>query len=87
MLRKNITISLSEYDIILSYARLKGYSFSEFLRKSAMACIEKDNELSLVEFINKNCEYVSDEEQREIGELNLDFDDVSGKELRLNDFL
>lgn len=36
---------------------------------------------SLLEYLNANCEYMDSSEQAEIEALNIDFDDLSGKEL------
>ena len=47
---------------------------------------ESEN-LSLLEYINKYCEYVDENEQEEFEALNIDFDDLSGKELNLDELL
>ena len=47
---------------------------------------ESEN-LCLLEYINKYCEYVDENEQEEIEALNIDFDDLSGKELNLDELL
>lgn len=36
---------------------------------------------SLLEYLNANCEYMDSSEQAEIEALNIDFDDLRGKEL------
>ena len=43
--------------------------------------------MSLLEYINANCAYVDKNEQEEIEALNIDFDDLSGKELNLDELL
>ena len=40
-----------------------------------------DKNNTLLEYINANCDYVDNSEQAEIEALNIDFDDLSGKEL------
>ena len=52
-----------------------------------MDTIEKSENLSLLEYINANCAYVDKNEQEEIEALNIDFDDLSGKELNLDELL
>ena len=42
-----------------------------------MDTIEKSENLSLLEYINKNCAYVDKNEQEEIEALNIDFDDLT----------
>ena len=43
--------------------------------------------MSLLEYINANCTYMDSNEQKEIETLNIDFDDLSGKELTLDELL
>lgn len=85
--RKNITLPEQMYKAISTYAQRHGVSFSEFLRESALEAISKSEDLSLLEYLNKNCDYVDDSEQEEINSLKLNFDDMSGKELSLNELL
>lgn len=86
-IRKNITLPAQMYKAINTYAQKQGVSFSEFLRESALETISKNKDLSLLEYLNKNCAYVDDNEQKEIKNLKLNFDDMSGKELSLKDLL
>ena len=86
-IRKNITLPEQIYKAINTYAQNRGVSFSEFLRESALEIIRKNEDLSLLEYLNKNCAYVDDNEQEEINSLKLNFDDISGKELSLNELL
>lgn len=86
-IRKNITLPVSAYNIINNYAQKCGMSFSEFLRETALNAIEKSEESSLLEYINANCDYMDSSEQAEIEALNIDFDDLSGKELTLDELL
>ena len=87
MVRKNITLSVTAYETINDYAKKCGMSFSEFLRDTALKAIAKSEDLSLLEYINANCAYVDKNEQEEIEALNIDFDDLSGKELNLDELL
>ena len=57
-----------------------GMSFSEFLRDTALKAIAKSEDLSLLEYINKYCEYVDENEQKEIEALNIDFDDLTSSD-------
>lgn len=86
-IRKNITMSVSAYETINDYARKHGMSFSEFLRETALKTISKREDLSLLEYLNAHCSYVDQAEQQEIEALNLDFEDLSGKELTLDELL
>ena len=85
--RKNITLPVTTYEIINDYAKKCGMSFSEFLRDTALKTIVKNENLSLLEYINANCAYIDIDEQEEIEALNIDFDNVSGKELTLDKLL
>ena len=79
-IRKNITLPVTAYEIINDYAKKCGTSFSEFLRDTALKAIAKSENLSLLEYINKNCEYVDKNEQEEIEALNIDFDDLTSSD-------
>lgn len=86
-IRKNITLPASAYETINDYAKKCGMSFSEFLRDTALKAIEKSQNLSLLEYINANCAYLDQKEQEEIEMLGIDFEDLSGKELTLDELL
>ena len=62
-------------------------SFSEFVRDSALKAIIKSENLSLLDYINENCSYMDSNEQKEIEALNIDFYNLSGKELTLDELL
>ena len=79
-IRKNITLPVTAYEIINDYAKKCGTSFSEFLRDTALKAIAKSENLSLLEYINKNCAYVDKNEQEEIEALNIDFDDLTSSD-------
>ena len=86
-IRKNITLPVTAYETINDYAKKCGMSFSEFLRDTVLKAIAKSEDLSLLEYITANCAYVDKNEQEEIEALNIDFDDLSGKELNLDELL
>ena len=86
-IRKNITLPITTYKTINDYAKKCGMSFSEFLRDSALKEIVKKENLSLLEYINEKCSYMNNQEQKEIEDLNIDFDNLSGKELTLDEIL
>lgn len=86
-IRKHISLKADEYELINKNARLLGLSFSEFLRKSALLFIQQEEEQGLAEFLNKHCEAVSKEEEEEIRAMNINFDDLDGEEMDINDFL
>lgn len=86
-IRKNITLPVTAYETINDYAKKCGMSFSEFLRDTALKAIDKSENSSLLEYINTNCTYLDKNEQEEIEALNIDFDNLSGKELNLDELL
>lgn len=86
-IRKNITLSVQAYETINDYAKKCGMSFSEFLRDTALKTIVKNENLSLLEYINANCTYIDSKEQEEIEALNIDFENLDGKELTLDELL
>ena len=86
-IRKNITLPVTAYETINDYAKKCGMSFSEFLRDAALKTIVRSENLSLLEYINANCAYIDRHEQEEIEALNIDFDNLSGKELTLDELL
>ena len=86
-IRKNINLHVTAYETINDYAKKCGMSFSEFLRDAALKAIVRSENLSLLEYINANCAYMDRHEQEEIEALNIDFDNLSGKELTLDELL
>lgn len=85
--RKNITLKQEEYDLISNFILKKGYNFSEFLRETALKRIEKEDEMSLLEFLNSNISLLSIEEQQEIENKNIDFSNIDGEEIKLEDVI
>lgn len=86
-IRKNITLPATAYETINNYAKKCGMSFSGFLRDTALKAIAKSENLSLLEYINTNCTYLVKQEQEEIEALNINFEDLDGKELTLDELL
>lgn len=86
-IRKHISLKEEEYELIVKNARLQGISFSEFLKNAALLFIKQKEDLHLAEFLNHYCNSISLEEQAEIEQLKIDYDDLQGEELEINDFL
>lgn len=72
MIRKNITLTVEQNNMIEKAAKIKGVSFSEFLRNSAINEIKRQNDLDLAEFLRDNCKNASDEEQKEFESMDFD---------------
>lgn len=86
--RKNITLTKKQADEIERFTRLNGISVSEFLRNTAIKEIRRINNLDLLNYLKENCDYVSDEEQKEINKLNLDdLKKEDCRELSINEIL
>lgn len=86
--RKNITLTKKQADEIERFTRLNGISVSEFLRNTAIKEIRRINNLDLLSYLKENCDYVSDEEQKEINKLNLDnLKKEDFRELSINEIL
>ena len=66
MIRKSITIEETEYKKMNSIAHREKISFSEVIRKAMDIYIKQYEDISLVEYIKKNCGYVSVEEEKEL---------------------
>ncbi len=87
-LRKNITLSLEENQLIEDYCKKNGKTFSEFIRNAAISCIKEAEKQDLAEFLKKNCSYVEDSEQKEIDEILKQIDDNDTcREISLNELL
>ena len=87
MIRKNITLTVEQNNMIEKAAKIKGVSFSEFLRNSAINEIKRQNDLDLAEFLRDNYKNASDEEQKEFESMDFDsynldeFEEISLDEL------
>lgn len=86
-IRKNITIKEDAYQVINEYAKKQGISFSEMLWKSAIQKINQLEKMDLLSFMQEHCKYVSEEEQKELDSMDIDFSDCSGKELSVDELL
>lgn len=86
--RKNITLSENQNAVIERFVRNKGISFSEFLRIAAIEKIEREEKKELLEFLQENCEYVAEDEQKYFDNLGIDFSDTSDmRELDIDDVI
>lgn len=86
--RKNITLPENQNAVIERFVRNKGISFSEFLRIAAIEKIEREEKKELLEFLQENCEYVAEDEQKYFDNLGIDFSDTSDmKELDIDDVI
>ncbi len=85
--RKNISLPQRDYDIIAQFARARGYTFSELLRQATLEIIKKQEDLGLAQFLAAHVDPVSEEEQAEIDSLGIDFDDLTGVELSIDDII
>ena len=88
-IRRHITLSPTENEIINNFIKKQGISFSEFLRFSALKNIKESENLSLKEYLDRYCEKVDEEEQKELDELmkNINLEEDEGSEITLEDFL
>ncbi|MDO4920407.1 MAG: hypothetical protein Q4E64_01060 [Phascolarctobacterium sp.] len=87
-LRKSITIPEEENRIIMDYSKKVGKSFSEVLRIAAIEYIRKEEEQGLKAFLDAHCDYVDEEEQKELEQLIADTDiNDEGKEIAINELL
>ena len=86
-LRKNISMKIEDIDTINDYIQKTNDTFSSFLVKAALKYINDQDNIELLEFLNNNCEYVSDNEQNYLDSLDIDFTETEGKEISLDDFL
>ena len=88
-IRRHITLSLAENEIINNFIKKQGVSFSEFLRFSALKNIKESENLSLKEYLDRYCEKVDEKEQKELDELmkNINLEEDEGSEITLEDFL
>lgn len=88
-LRKNITLSKEENDIIQDFCKKVGRSFSEVMRTATLNYITEIEKQDLATFLKNNCEYVDDEEQKEFENImeELKADNSEGREISLNELL
>ena len=86
--RHNLLFSDEEWQAIIDKSKELRISASEFVRKTMSKEIEEQENLGLLKYINKNCEYMSRKEELEIMKIveGLDPEDV-GVELSIEDIL
>ena len=84
-IRRHITLSPTENEIINNFIKKQGVSFSEFIRLSALKSIKESENLNL----NRYCEKVDEKEQKELNEMrkNINLEEDEGSEITLEDFL
>ena len=88
-IRRHITLSPTENEIINNFIKKQGVSFSEFLRFSALKNIKESENLNLKEYLDRYCEKVDEKEQKELNEMmkNINLEEDEGSEITLEDFL
>ena len=88
-LRKNITLTDEENQVILDFCKKMGRSFSEVVRTATLNYIAETEQEDLATFLAKNCEYVDDEEQKDFNKIidELKADEDEGREINLNEIL
>ena len=88
-LRKNITLTDEENQVIVDCCKKLGRSFSEVVRPATLNYIAETEKEDLATFLAKNCEYVDDEEQKDFDKIidELKADEDEGREINLNEIL
>ena len=84
MVRKTITIFNEDYEFIKKYANSINKSVSEVMRVFTIKQIEEEQNQNLLDFLNNNCTFVSRDEQAEFDKMDIDFDDISGTEVKFS---
>ena len=89
-LRKSITITPEENQIISDYAKKTGQSFSVTLRKCTIIYIQQAERQEMAEYIKSHCDFVCADEQEEFNskyakliEENTD----EGREIKIDDLV
>lgn len=87
--RINIMFSKKDLIEIKDYCKKKGVSFSEFARKTLIKEIKEQEEMDLLKFINENCGFVENDEEKEIVNFMKTYDETQAEflEVSLNDIL
>ena len=88
-IRRHITLSPTENEIINNFIKKQGFSFSEFIRLSALKSIKESEKLNLKEYLDRYCEKIDEKEQKELNEMmkNINLEEDEGSEITLEDFL
>ena len=87
MVRKTITIFNEDYEFIKKYANSINKSVSEVMRVFTIKQIEEEQNQNLLDFLNNNCTFVSQDEQEDFDKMNIDFDDISGTEVKFSRYI
>lgn len=87
--RINIMFNKDDLVQIKDFCKKKGVSFSEFARKTLIKEIKEQEEMDLLKFINETCEFVEDNEEKEIVNFMKTYDETQAEflEVSLNDIL
>lgn len=87
--RINIMFNKEDLIQIKDFCKKKGMSFSEFARKTLIKEIKEQEEMDLLKFINENCGFVEDDEEKEIVSFMKTYDETQAEflEVSLNDIL
>ena len=59
-IRRHITLSPTENEIINNFIKKQGVSFSQFIRLSALKSIKESENLNLKEYLDRYCEKVDE---------------------------
>ena len=88
-IRRHITLSPTENEIINNFIKKQGFSFYQFIRLSALKSIKESENLNLKEYLDRYCEKVDEKEQKELNEMrkNINLEEDEGSEITLEDFL
>lgn len=87
--RINIMFNKEDLIQIKDFCKRKGMSFSEFARKTLIKEIKEQEEMDLLKFINENCGFVENDEEKEIVSFMKTYDETQAEflEVSLNDIL
>ncbi|MGL4997935.1 MAG: hypothetical protein ACRDAS_04715 [Cetobacterium sp.] len=87
--RINIMFSKKDLIEIKDFCKKKGVSFSEFARKTLIKEVKEQEEMDLLKFINENCAFVQEDEEKEILNFMKNYDETEAEflEVSLNDIL
>ena len=87
--RINIMFNKDDLLQIKDFCKKKGVSFSEFARKTLIKEIKEQEKMDLLKFINENCGFVEEDEEKEIVNFMKTYDETQAEflEVSLNDIL
>ena len=84
MVRKTITIFNEDYEFIKKYANSINKSVSEVMRVFTIKQIEEEQNQNLLDFLNNNCTFVSQDEQADFDKMDIHFDAIGGTEVKFS---